>query len=125
MRWFRSKVGTIAWLAFFALACQLLLTFGHIHYGKAHNATAWDALTASGKAADHGRPGTLPDPVDSADDFCGICANISLAGTLAVPILLALLLPTSFIPEFSWPEAEIKSASICHLPFSARGPPSA
>src|ERR1700745_2870477 len=34
MRRFRSNSGRVAWLAIFALACQFVLTFGHIHTGS-------------------------------------------------------------------------------------------
>jgi hypothetical protein len=34
MGWFRSSRSGVAWLAFFALACQLVLSFGHVHLGN-------------------------------------------------------------------------------------------
>ena len=34
MAWFRTNRGIAAWLAFFALACQLSLSFGHVHVGN-------------------------------------------------------------------------------------------
>jgi hypothetical protein len=34
MVWLRSNRYGGAWVALFALACQLLLSFGHVHIGK-------------------------------------------------------------------------------------------
>jgi hypothetical protein len=34
MGWFRSNGGRVAGLAFFALACQFVFTFGHVHIGN-------------------------------------------------------------------------------------------
>src|SRR6266436_730127 len=51
MRWFRSNRGGVAWLAFFALACQLLLSFGHVHVGKFSGGSAAWATAESGDAS--------------------------------------------------------------------------
>ena len=32
--WFRSNNGKFVWLAFFALACQFVFTFGHVHFAN-------------------------------------------------------------------------------------------
>jgi hypothetical protein len=132
MRWFRSNRGGVAWLAFFALACQLLLSFGHVHVGKfSGGSAAWAAAQTGDAAADV--PTSSPNPPSSpqkspnglAGDFCAICANISLAGTLIVPILAIILAPRLFIEILPWSLAASEPASFDHLPFSARGPPQA
>jgi hypothetical protein len=46
MRWFRSNGGGVAWLAIFALACQFVLTFGHVHTGSVSAVSAALALSA-------------------------------------------------------------------------------
>jgi hypothetical protein len=125
MRWIRSKTGGITWLALFALACQLVLSFGHVHLGKSNAGTAWAALVDGGKATDHAPPANAPSPAGTTDEFCAICANISLASILFIPVVLALLAPVLLTAELPWPDSDITPASIPHLLFSARGPPHA
>ena len=93
MRWVRSKTSAIAWLALFALACQLVLSFGHVHLGKPNTGTAWADLADDGKTTDHAPTQNPPAPAGTIDEFCAICANISLAGVLLIPVVLALLAP--------------------------------
>jgi len=126
MGWFRSNRGGVAWLAFFALACQLLLSFGHVHVGKfSGGSTAWAAAEGSGPAA--GVPPSSPQnsPIGIPGDFCAICVNISLANALVVPILAIILAPSSFIEVLRWSLAASEPASFDHVLFSARGPPQA
>ena len=96
MRWFRSYRLKLASLALFALTCQFVLSFGHIHLNRfAGNAGNW-ALAVTAGTAVAGTPGkvTLADLPTSprqkntsglGDDFCAICANINLAGALIAP----------------------------------------
>jgi len=125
MGWFRSNGGRVAWLAFFALACHLFLSFGHVHLGKFNGASAgWVAADDAG-----GIPTDVPttppqnSPTGLAGDFCAICANISLANTLVVPILATILAPHLFTEILPCSLAASEPASFDHLPFSARGPP--
>ena len=126
MRWFRSKRGGMAWLAFFALACQLILSFGHVHVGKFSGGSAARAAAERGDASADVPPlSPQKNPAGLAGDFCAICANIGLANTLILPILAIILTPRLFIEILPWSLALIEPASFDHLPFSARGPPSA
>jgi len=125
MGWFRSNRGRVAWLAFFALACQLVLSFGHVHLGKV-GSVAWPVAADAGNgfaqvasAPSHGAPSGL------ADDFCAICANISLASTLVIPAAPAVVPPNSFVQKLPWSVAAIEPASFDHFLFDARGPPHA
>ena len=126
MNWFRSNRGRVAWLAFFALACQLVLAFGHVHLGKVGGSIAWAVAPHTGNgstevasAPSHGAPSGL------ADDFCAICANISLASTLVIPAAPAVVPPNSFVQKLPWSVAAIEPASFDHFLFDARGPPHA
>jgi hypothetical protein len=51
MGWFRSNRGGVAWLALFALACQLMLSFGHFHAGKFDGRSLAFAALETGDAA--------------------------------------------------------------------------
>jgi len=116
----------VTWLAFFALACQLLLSFGHIHVGKfSGGSAAWAAVETGDTSAEFPSPSPQKNPIGLAGDFCAICANISLAGTLVVPILAIILAPSLSTEVLRWSLAASEPTSFDHLPFNARGPPNA
>jgi hypothetical protein len=122
MRWFRSNRGVVAWLAFFALACQLVLSFGHVHAAQfGGGSTAW----AAAETEDAVPPSPQKNPIGLAGDFCAICANISLANALILPILAIILAPRLFTEILAGSLAAKEPASFDHRPFSARGPPQA
>jgi hypothetical protein len=113
-------------LAFFALACQLLLSFGHVHVGKfSGGSAAWAAAQSGHASADVPPLSPRKNPTGLAGDFCAICANISLAGTLILPILAIILAPRLSTEILPWSLAASEPASFDHLPFRARGPPHA
>ena len=125
MRWFRSNGGGVAWLAIFALACQFVLTFGHVHSGTAISA----ALAISADASD-GSAGVPSSPAQKvptglAQDFCAVCNHIGLANALVFPVSPATIPPISFSRESQWPLVAIVFASRDHIHFNARGPPRA
>jgi hypothetical protein len=122
MRWFRSNRGGVAWVAVFALACQFLLSFGHVHLGK------YSGGPVTWMAADSAAPIALPSspqdtPTALPDDFCAICANLGLASALLVPDSPIVVIPGSFAQVLPWFPATIVRAPFDHLPLGARGPP--
>jgi hypothetical protein len=126
MGWFRSNRGVVAWLAFFALASQLLLSFGHVHVGQlTGGSAAWAAIERGNAPGDVALSPPPKNPTGLAGDFCAICANINLAGTLVLPILAAVLAPRLFSEILQWSLTANQPASPDHPPFSARGPPHA
>jgi hypothetical protein len=126
MAWFRTNRGVMTWLALFALACQFALSFGHIHIGTSGAGLAAPvAVQAIDPAADAPPSAPQKKPVGLAGDFCAICANISLAGALILPILALILAPDLLIRASGWPLAALEPASYGRRPFSARGPPHA
>jgi hypothetical protein len=127
MRWFRSTSGRVAWLAYFALACQLVLTFGHVHLGNTRLVPSAIAITTDATGGSDAAP-SLPArkaPAGLARDICAVCNNITLANALVLPVLLAFILPTSSLPELQWPPEAIEFAPHDHVYFHARGPPHA
>jgi len=126
MSWLRSNRGRVTWLAFFALACQLVLSFGHVHLGKIGGGSASWAV-ADGGGISSVLPPSSPQksPVTTPDDFCAICANIGVAGTLVVPDSPTIIAPSSFTQVLPWSSAANEPASFDHLLFNARGPPRA
>src|ERR1700760_841652 len=103
MQWFRSHSFGLTSLALLALACQFVLSFGHIHLdrtagfstGRSIAAAVGSAIAApAGKLtlADVPAPPREKNPDSLGDDFCAICANISLAAAIVLPIFLLFLL---------------------------------
>ena len=126
MHWFRSNRGAVVWLASFALACQLVLSFGHVHAGRFGGAwITWAAAETGDASADVPASPLQKNQTGLAGDLCAICANVSLAGAIILPILAIILEPRLFTEILPWSLAASESASYDHLPFSARGPPQA
>jgi hypothetical protein len=126
MGWLRSNGGKAAWLAFFALACQFVLTFGHVHLGNVSAISTplpISADAADGSARAPSSP-TQKTPAGLVRDFCAVCNNISLANALVLPVSPAPI-PPSFVQDLQWPPAAIGFASRDHFYFNARGPPHA
>src|SRR5215470_17793710 len=117
MGWLRSNSGKFAWVAFFALACQFALTFGHLHLSNVGVVSA--ALTAPADST-NGSTGAQPSPAQQlpprlAQDFCAVCNNISLANTLVLPVFPAPISPTSIIRGLRWSLASPELASNDHI----------
>jgi hypothetical protein len=129
MGWFRKNRDWGAWCAAFALACQLALSFAHVHaWGFGPRAVA--ALTARSAAhlpaADQSshRPPLVPAPSSpKGGDLCPICKLIGLAGSLlplSPPILsLPVVVASRMLPIAADSERILSPPSI----FQARAPP--
>jgi hypothetical protein len=125
MRFFRSHRLKTALLALFALTCQFVLAFGHVHLDRLAGNSSWVAAVSTPA------PTVLPTsprqntPSGLAQDFCAICANAGLTGALVVPTSPAVPPRISFVTKLHWPFAAAAAASFDHFPFDARGPPRA
>jgi hypothetical protein len=127
MGWFRSNQWKMAWLAVFALTCQLLLAFGHVHLGKSGGISDGFAAAADIGSAPADMPSPAPQkkPNGLADVFCPVCASISLASTLVTPTSPSVVPPIAAAQHLRWRLVAIDPASYDHLLFDARGPPHA
>jgi hypothetical protein len=124
MAWFRSNRGGIAWLACFALACQLALTFGHVHRGNSGNFSAASVAAGDVDRSD-GRSRPTPETPGLAKDLCAICKSIGMASTLLLPAAPTVIPPISVIRNSRWSPAATGLASHGHFHFNARAPPDA
>jgi len=84
MRWFRTHIDLGSRLALFALAVQVVLSFGHIHVDKRAAAAVSPAGIALQVAGRDGVPAT-PDHHTGATDVCAICATIGLLANSIIP----------------------------------------
>jgi len=145
MNWFRSNIRLVSRLALFALAIQVLLSFGHFHGGSAqaapgladgsqpglHDAVscaathldAWagalqeDAFRAVGqKSSDHESDGR---PTDD----CAICAVMALANALVVATPSYLPGPQPASSLYLVAGAEFIALNSTRVAFQSRAPP--
>ena len=94
MRWFRSRKRAGSYLALFALAFQLAVSFGHVHLERiAPPSVGASVLAHAQPAADDLNAPSNPAG-DLADDHCPICTLIHLAGALVPAEMPLLALPT-------------------------------
>jgi hypothetical protein len=122
MGWLRSNRGKLAWLAFFALACQFVFTFGHVHFRNVGFRSTAFAISADELAGGPSSP-TQKAPTGLGQDFCAVCNNISLASTIAISVSVVIVPPNSFIEHLQWQLVAIELASRDHFHSNARGPP--
>jgi hypothetical protein len=116
----------MSWLACFALACQLVLSFGHVHLGQISTKSVVSSFL-SGDGAATGKPSKPAHKNSSAavDDYCAVCRSISLANTLIVPVAAAIEIPFYAFAPLPWPAAEAEPTTLAYSRFQARGPPQA
>jgi len=119
MHWFRSRVRLGSCVALFALAVQLVLTFGHVHLDGlgGHSSVRIEAAAVALAPAGHQGP-------KAADDYCATCALIHLAGALVPAAAAALALPLVF-GQLHRPRVALRLALPASPPasFAARAPP--
>ena len=94
MRWFRANRILGGRLALLALAVQFVVAFGHIHrddiYGPARPAAAIAAAVPDGS-----QPLPANHPTKHTDDYCAVCATMSLLGNSFVAAAPTLPLPAT------------------------------
>ena len=119
MHWCRTRLRLGSYIALFALAVQLVLTFGHVHVDGVgrHSSTRIEASAGAAAPADRGGPKV-------ADDFCAVCALIHLASTL-VPAEVAALPLSVVFGQLRRSELALHFALPASPPasFAARAPP--
>jgi hypothetical protein len=126
MRWIRSNIREFARLALFALAVQIIVTFGHVHLDglaltSAHagqSAVADQAVAPLAKAHSKGQKSH-----GAADFDCPICALIQLASTSAPSVAPPLPIPATLGGTIlEAPDVSGFAASTAFA-FQARAPP--
>src|SRR5271169_5107927 len=87
MRWFRANRIFGGRLALLALAVQFIVAFGHIHRDDIYGFARAAAAIAAPVPGDH--------PAKHGDDYCAICATVSLLGNSFAAAAPALPLPAA------------------------------
>ncbi|MFL6795782.1 MAG: hypothetical protein ACJ8F3_00045 [Xanthobacteraceae bacterium] len=127
MHWIRSRSSLGSSVALFALAVQLIVSFGHVHLK--HSTPAGDSsrelrleTSAFVGVADLSAGDETPA---GAHVDCAICALIHLAGTVIAPQPPTLLLPGVIGRAPPQPVTKFALVTQHHSPFPARAPPHA
>ncbi len=124
MSWLRSRSRSGAYLALFALAFQLAVSFGHVHLEHFTPLSAGaSALADAPPSADRDAPSKPAGREDLADDCCPICTLIHLAGALVPAEMPSLPLPTVFGRLRLELAAEFDLTASHAALFRARAPP--
>src|SRR5262245_49942839 len=124
MRWFRSRSRVGTYLALFALAFQLAVSFCHVHLDEIAPRSAGAPAFASTQSGDEGNaPSSPPAREDAADDCCPICTLIHLAGALVPAETPALPLPSMFGQLRLAAAVEFNLTASQTALFQARAPP--
>ena len=120
MGWFRTHIGVGSRLALFALAIQVVVSFGHVHLDRLTTGTP--AAAASFQQSDS-RGGTPPAHRGDADDVCAICAVIGLVASSVLPEAAQLVPPVAV--SAVWTDEFVAAAPVfdLHAAFQARAPP--
>jgi Protein of unknown function (DUF2946) len=125
MRWFRSRSRVGSYLALFALAFQLAVSFGHVHLDHVGPASAGATALASTRASadDLNAPSSPTGHEDRPDDFCPICTLIHLAGAIMPADTPPLPLPSIFARSRLEAAVQFDFAASLSVLFQARAPP--
>lgn len=122
MRWIRRKQRIGAWAALFAFALQITLSFGHVHLDQLTSSASLAGSLLTQTASQDNAPAS-PSRHTGANDFCAICATISLIASSALPQPASMAPPRA--TASAWPhdfDSTIPSSE-SHFPFQARAPP--
>lgn len=125
MNWFRSRIRSAAQLALFALALQMIVSFGHMHRDDlglpplaGTNQASIASTTTPGSQAPAGQ-----QHQPASDDYCPICASIALLASWT-PVLPPILVTPDPIRRVWAPLASLQSPPTqFSLSFQARAPP--
>lgn len=122
MRWFRANKRLGGRVALFALALQLVLSFGHIHREDIYGSDRLSAAAAM-PAADRSQPADHSSK--HGDDYCAICAVMSLlsGAYAAAPPQLAVPLASQVVAHSG--RVAIAILAPPRAPFQSRAPPAA
>src|SRR5262245_61372004 len=79
----------LTWVALFALAAQIVLSFGHVHAYRHDHPTNVNTLSAA--IDDQGAPGRS----ENLDGSCALCWLTRAAGALVLPEFVSLPIPVA------------------------------
>ena len=124
MRWFRANKTFGSRLALFALAVQFVLAFGHIHHDDIYG-TARPAAGMAASVPDGSQPLPGDHPAKHGDDYCAICAAVSLLGNSFAAAAPSLPLPAASHAIEQFGRMAVIFIAPRRAAFQSRAPPTA
>ena len=119
MRWIRRNSRFGSWTAIFALAIQLVLSFGHIHLAGIQGSSA---LIASSSQL---QP-NIPDDDDrgtTGHDFCAICVALNLTSSSVLPTVALPATPVDHSHQWISALHPAQFSESLYFLFQPRAPP--
>ena len=125
MGFFRSRSRLGSYLALFAIAFQLAVSFAHVHLEHVSPIAAAASALAGAQAPSEGlnAPSAPADHETLADDCCPTCALIHLAGTIMPAETPPLPLRSIFFRLRHETAVAFDLAASHRVVFQARAPP--
>jgi hypothetical protein len=125
MRWFRANARSSGKVALFAMALQFALSFAHIHPEDIYGARATIAAATHAASAAVAKTEKLPNGPSSkhGDDYCAICATMSLLGNSFTAAPPQLPLPAAFHRVEHVDSVATIAVAPRHTAFQSRAPP--
>ena len=105
-------------LALFALATQLVLSFGHVHLHEPHTPAAVSPASCDGKAS-----ASCPAHDDDDEQHCSICWTIAIAGSVVFSTPPVLEVPRIAVAPPKAPIVIGQFQDNATVHFQARAPP--
>jgi len=127
MRWVRTNLRHGAWCALFAMAIQIVVSFGHAHGIEGFRQGAFLPQATAG--IDNQSTNDPGDPASKSGrpvvDYCAICVVINMGASMIPADAPASGLPVDASRIQFSPHAEAVPSALGHRLFQARAPPSA
>jgi hypothetical protein len=123
MGWLRARLKQVSCIALFAMALQVVLSFGHIHVDQILGASDQSSAPAANAGTKLALAGTADELPAGAGDECAVCALIALANSLILPVPAMLPLPVHFAATHQAPALVFHISQSTVAPFQARAPP--
>jgi hypothetical protein len=129
MTWVREHITQGSRLALFALAVQLVLSFGHFHpIDLQAGALRSDVVsiatpTVAPEAATTSRQQAPSHHGSDPADYCAICAVMAMAGTALFSTPPVLELPQAIAFFYDATDAEFVHLATARVAFQPRAPP--
>jgi hypothetical protein len=118
MRWIRRNSRFGSWTAIFALAIQLVLSFGHIHFESFQDSSAVIASSSQPQSNT-----SDDDELGAGHKFCAICVALNLTSSSVLP---SLALPATPVDHPHKWVADLRPAQVSYsvyFLFQPRAPP--
>ena len=118
MHWIRKNSRIESWAAVFAVAIQLVVSFGHIHledFQGASSVTVGSSQTQQSPSDEDDR--------GSGHDFCAICAALNLTSSSLLPAAAVLATPVDHPHRWAPVLHPAEISYRVHFIFQARAPP--